>query len=360
MIRILQPALPAYRVPFFARLAETRPGKVIVYHSPTEVGGLERTVSAEWARSIGPLQSILPGALWQSGAASLPLSRGDVLVLWANPRCISTLVLILRARMLGARVIWWNHYWSSTSRAWRMPLRLLLMRLAHGILFYTDREVAEYCAGPGRRDRRPVSALNNGIDTTEIKALRTPYDAATRGREILFIGRITDKARLTLLIRALAVPELGDCRLHVVGDGDRAAAARQLAAELGVADRIVWHGTTTEEAAISPIASRCRLFVYPGEVGLSLIHGMAYGLPSIVHSDRWKHMPEIAAFEEGRSGKSFMPDDVDDLARTMSELIGDDDALGILSERCIAITDESFNTEDMTRRFFGTVKRVGS
>ena len=37
-----------------------------------------------------------------------------------------------------------------------------------------------------------------------------------------------------------------------------------------------------------------RIFVYPGEVGLSLIHAMAYGLPCLVHSDRLKHMPEIS------------------------------------------------------------------
>lgn len=357
MIRILQPALPAYRVPFFARLAETRPGQVIVYHSPTEVGGLECTVSAEWARRIGPLQSILPGALWQSGAASLPLARGDVLVLCGNPRILSTLVLTLRARTLGARVIWWNHYWSSTSRAWRMRLRLMLMRLAHGILFYTDREVAEYRAGPGRRDRRPISALNNGIDTTGIKAFRTPYDAATRGREILFIGRITDKARLSLLIRALAVPELRDCKLHVIGDGHQAAAARQLSAELGVAEQIVWHGATTDEAMISPVANRCRLFVYPGEVGLSLIHGMAYGLPSIVHSDRWKHMPEIAAFEDGRSGKSFRPDDAGDLASVLSRLLEDERDLNTFSRRCVRITDDGFNVDDMVQRFFASVER---
>ena len=69
-----------------------------------------------------------------------------------------------------------------------------------------------------------------------------------------------------------------------------------------------------EEPDIAQIANRCRLFVYPGGVGLSLIHAMAYGLPSIIHDDRWRHMPEIAAFQDGRTGRTFEREDPGSLA----------------------------------------------
>ena len=42
-------------------------------------------------------------------------------------------------------------------------------------LFYTDEEVTAYKNSNGKNDRRPISALNNGINIDPIKNLRTPY-----------------------------------------------------------------------------------------------------------------------------------------------------------------------------------------
>ena len=69
--------------------------------------------------------------------------------------------------------------------------------------------------------------------------------------------------------------------------------------------KINWYGKLIDEKDISNIANRCRIFVYPGAVGLSLIHAMAYGLPCLIHSDRCNHMPEIAAFSHGKTGLTF-------------------------------------------------------
>jgi hypothetical protein len=48
-------------------------------------------------------------------------------------------VLLLKARLSGAATIWWGRYWSATSRPWRAPLRMLLMRFAHHLLFVSVR-----------------------------------------------------------------------------------------------------------------------------------------------------------------------------------------------------------------------------
>ena len=234
----------------------------------------------------------------------------------------------------------------------------MLMRLAHGVVFYTDHEVDEYRAGTGAHDTRPIVGLNNGINTSSIQVLRAPYAAQERGPEILFIGRQTAKARLPLLIKALASPQLANARLHVVGEGIESASSYAAAETLGVINRIHWHGASTDEAVIAPIANRCRIFVYPGEVGLSLIHGMAYGLPCVVHSDRWRHMPEFAGFEEGLTGRSYVHGDTDDLAQVVCSLLNEEETLNRMSHQCIAVTTRSYNTEDMAKRLLEMVKRL--
>ncbi len=351
-ITFVQPALPHYRQAFFSKIYATDQTSGAMYYSPkgSAIIGPD-DVAADWARSVGPVRMLPLGFMWQSRALAVPIRRGDIVVIWGNPRCLSNAVLILKARLLGARTVWWGHYWSATTRTWRLVLRLWLMRCTHAVLFYTDAEVDAYHARTGNRDPRPIMALNNGLDLAPIEAGRQPYDATDRDESALFIGRLTTKAHLNRMLTAMTDPRLAGLHLHVVGDGPEAATLRAMADNFGVATRITWHGATTDEARIAQIANRCRIFVYPGAVGLSLIHAMAYGLPSVVHSDRWRQMPEIAAFEANRTGRTFDPASSTDLADQIAALIKDYESLGAYAQRCMAVTAKSFNVDDMVVRF---------
>jgi glycosyltransferase involved in cell wall biosynthesis len=121
--------------------------------------------------------------------------------------------------------------------------------------------------------------------------------------------------------------------------------------------RVRWHEATVDEARIAEVANRCRLFIYPGSVGLSLIHAMAYGLPCVVHDRRKKHMPEIAAFEQGVTGLSFAHEDETDLARSIASCLADPAQLERMSAACIRVTSESYNTEAMCHRFMEALRR---
>jgi glycosyltransferase involved in cell wall biosynthesis len=254
--------------------------------------------------------------------------------------------------------VWWGHYWSSTSRPWRAGLRLLLARLSDALLFYTDCEVAEYAQEGGGRRKPLVFALNNGIETKQIARLRAAYDPTLRSRQLLFVGRITAKADIALLLRALAEPPCANVRLHVIGGGDDERKARDLAATLGIANRVVWVGPSIDEAKIAAVANRCALFVYPGSVGLSLIHGLAYGLPAIVHDDRWAHMPEIGALKVGANGLVFRKGDPAALAGVIADALSDAARLSAMSAAAIETTERTFNADDMAGRFCAAIAAI--
>jgi glycosyltransferase involved in cell wall biosynthesis len=193
--------------------------------------------------------------------------------------------------------------------------------------------------------------LNNGLGVEKIRSLAVPYSAADRPKHILLIGRLTDKAEIPLLLDALSHPDCQKVVLEVVGGGPMAKDLQARAASQGLASRVVWHGGTTDEAVIARVANRCRAFVYPGQVGLSLIHAMAYGLPAIIKSGRRANMPEAAAFTPEETGLSFTGGDAGNLAQIISTLVNDEERLDSMSKRAYAITSASFNTEDMVRRF---------
>ena len=361
-IIFVQPALPHYRLSFFDRIWRCFGDNFIVYYSPISMGVLtEERPSYAWARVIGIMKQIGIGIYWQSGAISIQIQPGDIVVISGNPRQLSTLVLLAKARLSRAKTIWWGHYWSSTSRTWRQAIRQFLMAAADALMFYTDLEVAEYRKTHfGINDRRPVFALNNGLDTETIAARRKKYIPHDREDSLLFIGRLTKKANLALALDALQALGAHAPHLHVIGEGKEEATLKSRAAALNLNDRITWHGGITNEDEIAAIANRCRAFLYPGEVGLSLIHAMAYGLPAIVHHDRWRHMPEIAAFVLGETGATFVVDNSNSLAKCINDALSDEKQLVRWSDNACQITRESFNTLDMSKRFVDFVNQLMS
>ncbi len=357
-IIVFQSSLPVYRIDFFFRVFQKFGDKFTVYYSPTEMGALTEGISQyRWAKRLGRIGTPLPGIEWQRGALSVPIKRGDIVVLM-GARSLTNLLIVLRGRLAGARTVWWGHYWSSTSKSYRYAIRMLLTRLSNAVLFYTDQEIEEYRKNYGVSDKRLVGALNNGINVTFIQTLRASYQAEKRRKKIVFIGRFTNKSGLGELLEALSSKELHDVELEVLGDGPDALRLRRLAITLGIADRILWHGGTVDEEQIASVMNRCRLFVYPGGVGLSLIHAMAYGLPAIVHSDRWRHMPEITAFTAGETGLCFPKHDIEGLAKAISSGINDDEALEKWSQNCIHRADSIYNTKIMAERFYEFVNRL--
>ncbi len=350
---IVQPAIPSYRVPFFNRLAESLGTDFRVYASrEPSLGALNANDEAHlWHRPLSPMRSVFPGLSWQSGAIAIPLVKGDILVVSGQPRTLSTLVLLVKARAAGARTIWWGHFWTSTSKRWRAAIRFALMGLSEAILFYTDREVTESRAQGRVAPQKKVYALNNGLDTKNISQFRDAYDPQTRQRDLLFIGRLIDKAEMELLIQALATPECAKVTADIIGDGPNLSHLQQLAEHLDVADRICWHGSIVKENEIARIANQCKVFIYPGSVGLSLIHGFAYGLPAIVHNDRWTQMPEIAAHQPGRTGSTFESRSSSSLANTIAGLLSQPGQLKAFSDHALDVIAISYNVDDMARRF---------
>lgn len=355
----VQPALPSYRLSFFDNLYKIYRNRLIVYYSPGQLGALTSSGDRPWAFQAGGIRQLVGGLSWQCGVAGIPLERDDVLVLSGNPRNLSTLVLLARAKLLNLKIVWWGHYWSSSGRRWRQVIRFLPMAMADAKLFYTDDEVEKF-----REDRfalrkgNLVAALNNGLDDTEIKTKRDEYIAAHRERALLFIGRLTPKANLGLAIRALAKLGVDAPCLHILGSGEEQQALMSLADSLGVSDAIHWHGASTNEEVISKIANRCRAFLYPGEVGLSLIHAMIYGLPTIVHSQKRSHMPEIAAFDDGVTGFSFLMDNSDSLAAVLADNIDNFDVLDQLSMNAKLKVANNYTTRSMSVRFCQLVEAL--
>lgn len=355
-VLIVQPALPGYRIGLFNNLQRLLPNSVVhILASSIDTNDVVsvRPTDTTFSYHISGQSVRFWGACWQPGVLLqvLRLKRSETLVLVGNPRYIVNLIAGLAAKLKGVDVIWWGQLWSVATSKRSLRIKVWLMSMvATKFLLYTKREAKTLShLLPGKK----IFFLNNGIDKAPIKGLRTPYKAERRSRRILFLGRLTPKAEIQLLLQAMA--KVNDLTLDIVG-GRSSPDLQQLIASLQLQDRVIFHGEISDESQIAVIANDSLFFVYPGSVGLSLIHAFNYGLPALLHNERRKHMPEIAAFKAGVHGETFSRRDHQSLAESITRMAKNREQLNIYSANALQVSEEDYNTDVMARRFADAIR----
>lgn len=102
---------------------------------------------------------------------------------------------------------------------------------------------------------------------------------------ILSVGRLDPVKRLGDTIRALARPELVQAHFHIVGKGADRPALEALAASLGVADRVTFHGFV-DDGGVMAMAAGADCFVLASE---------QEGLPTVLLEMLLARLPVVAS-----------------------------------------------------------------
>lgn len=376
-VYIAQPVVPRYRVPLFAELAAQPDLQVEVHASPTFPGApASVTDLPSFACVKHPCIRLLGGAAMWQRHMRLPdhFRTGDVLIINGNPRIFSNAHLVWQARRRGVAVIWWGHGWSATSRPWRAAIRERLMKVADLILLYTDVEARNLRERV--RLRRPVMAANNALDQRPIAAAMAswsePQIAEFRRAHglhqdftLLFCGRLRAQppsCDLDVALRAMPIllERNPDYRLIIIGDGEDGPRLRALSAQLKIDHAVTWLGPVYEESELTPWFLVASCFVYPGSIGLSLLHAFGYGLPVVTHSTARLHGPEFAALQEGINGLLFPRGDAVELARVVHEICTQHEMRLRMSRAASAAVAGTYSLSSMVEQFVAAIRQASA
>ncbi len=366
---IVQPVVPEYRVALFEGLNSHEDLNVSIQASSPFIKGGERSVTMDVCRYFPCRKAIRLGPfLWQCGVGLICAQKpGDVLVICGDLTHLSNYWLILLARVKGVGIVWWGHHRTAFAKAWKVKLRLYLTRmLSDVVLCYTDAGI-RFLVDHGFDPRR-VFATGNTINQApilqalkswnEARVLQFISEQSLVGKQVLlFSSMLRPKARLDLLIRAMATQQLNspEIVLAVVGDGEMKKSYAELAHALGVSKRILWLGCMLDQQSLAPWFLCAKVFVYPGAIGLSIIHAFSYGLPVITHGNADHQMPEFEAMVPGETGLCYQEGDSDDLARQVSNLLADEPLRMKMSEKARRVAFEQYAMARMVVRFKETV-----
>ena len=165
-------------------------------------------------------------------------------------------------------------------------------------------------------DIEGVIPVSCGIEASNYTADLTPRDA----HRLVFVGRLTTEKQIDVVLRAVAAldPAL-DVTFDIVGKGDQRRNLEELTVELGIGDRVTFHGHTTDEE-LRAFLTNASAFVIASIAELQSIatmEAMASGLP-IVAADAVA-LPHLV--HDGENGYLFEPGSVDDLVAKLTAVL---------------------------------------
>jgi len=182
--------------------------------------------------------------------------------------------------------------------------------------------------------------IDLGVDPAVIRVIPNPIDRADEARArqavrgrfrarrglendpiVLFLGRLSPRKRLDVLIRALAKLRSG-ARLVIAGnDMGAEAAARDLVRELALTPRVTFTGLLEDDERFDALAD-ADVTVYPSEheiFGLVPLESLLVGTPVVVTGD--SGCGEV--IRETGGGPIVPVGDADGLARAIDEVLAD-------------------------------------
>jgi len=175
--------------------------------------------------------------------------------------------------------------------------------------------------------RRPIEMLPTGVELDRFRpgdraAARHALGLPAADRVLLYVGRLDREKNLAFLLDAVARVTAPRTRLLLVGRGTLSATLRQVAADLGLGDRVEFRGGVTPDR-VAPYYQAADVFVFASVTetqGLAVLEASACGLPVV--AVRASGIEEVVA--EGVSGL-LVPEDPAVFASAVSQILADGD-----------------------------------
>lgn len=213
--------------------------------------------------------------------------RADVVFLChyeAWPTFVASIIL----RLAGRRVFAMGcpKFDDRPRAAWREALKSLAIAPYQGALVGSS-ETREFFAFLGMRGR-PFALGYNTVSNARIRRLAGAVDVTFESRDFIMAARLVPKKNIATALEAFALyrgmnPSDGR-RLHICGDGPLEAELRRQASDLGLDDRVVFHGFMQSEQLAPLLARAAALLLVSVEeqFGNVVPEALALGVPVIL------------------------------------------------------------------------------
>jgi glycosyltransferase involved in cell wall biosynthesis len=292
---------------------------------------------------------------WYSNSIKLIFNKKyHIYVMTGEPICISSWIILMMGRLLGKDVSLWSHGFYGREKGIRRFIKKWYYKLASRVLLYGNHSKRIMIELGFDAARLPV--VYNSLFYQKQLKIRKQLEGSfiepifKNGLPItIFVGRLTRDKKVELLIKALySSIENGRIKFNIliIGDGQEKMNLVKLVNEYGLQEQVYLMGACYDEQQIARYFSVSDICISPGEIGLTGIHAMSYGVPVITHDDFGHQMPEFEAIRKGVNGDFFRRNDADDLSMVIDRWLKRyPSKSNVVRQHCYDIIDNVYNPD---------------
>lgn len=336
-----------YRKPVFDVLCDSCPNEYYVVADETSNINSLSTLSSD-EKSCGKVISsrwikvknlwISKNILWQRGIIKIALSKKfDVLIMLGNMYFISTWVAAILAKASGKKVYFWTHGYLRNETGLKSSIRDIFYKMSNGLLLYGHNAKSILIEkGFSKKNLHVIyNSLDYSLQSKLILSIEKEYKNSVQrslgladgDSVVIASGRLTQPKRFDLLVDMIKLLNNDgqiNCKLLIIGDGPEKANLVNHAEFHGVADSIIFYGACYDEKELSVLFCLSDVCVVPGDIGLSAIHSLTYGVPVVTHDDFVTHKPEYEAIKNNINGSFYRAGSLSDLVVQVRKWLSND------------------------------------
>lgn len=281
---------------------------------------------------------------------------------------LSSYLFLLYAKLSGKKVIGWSHGWFKKKNwIYNLGNKWYFSLFDHLMLYgnYAKQFMAQHGL-----DESKMSVIYNSLDYEKQLEVRKSLCKSDIYRKhfkndfpvVLYIGRIQKRKRLDVLVEALSILKEKGMPMNFVCIGAQRDDIRlDEMLKYKELEQFSWlYGPLYDEEKKGEMIYNADVCVSPGNVGLTAIDSLMYGLPVITNNDFSTQMPEFEVVIEGETGSFFERNNAIDLAAKIETWLksNKDCNRDPVSERCYSVIDEHYNPHYQIKVIENALKQI--
>ncbi len=282
--------------------------------------GLLKTVKQVHVSSFGV-------ARFQWGILKYAFKRYDYYLINTDTNYITSWIFLFILRFFRKKKVYlWVHGLYGNESRKQLAIRKLFYCLTDGLFLYGDYSrslLIKQNINPAK-----LFVVHNSLDYEKQLALRNTIKTnglfsshfGNTNHVIVMIGRLNDRKGLDKLFYAMDYLKQRDETYNavIIGDGEYRESLEKLVETLELSENVWFYGACYDEERNAELLNNADLCVVPGDVGLTAIHSMMFGVPVITHNYFPTQGPEFEVIKDGVTGAFYNCGNIISLADTIS------------------------------------------
>ncbi len=364
---------PEYRRGIYELMDKESEMEFDFYFGNTSYGGIKLMNVSKMAHFRGALRNRYARngkkLVWQGGFLKIFSKKYDAYILTGNPGIRSNWFITLIARLLRRPAFLWSHGIYGYEQGLQLKKNMAYFKFAGNIMTYGEHGRNMLILNGFKPEK--VDVIWNSLDYDSMVQFRDKeidrtimrYYFGNDDPVMIFVGRLTENKNIEMLVQALA--ELNNkgvnCNLMLIGDGPLMNKLTDMCRQLNIEDRVWFYGECYDNQFLSIALRNSALCVSPGNVGLTAIHALTFGVPVITHNRAEMQMPEFEAVIPDKTGDLFEYGNLNDLVDKCSvwlQKMSSAESADKCRRECMSVIDNRFNPHNQLKLIKESLRKI--